>query len=593
MSTIYHSTDDKDFYIIAESPKDLITKTLNNILAPLNTPNQSYKKKFSFSHNQGLFEYINKSILQQSSSNTNEHFLIETSKIFNLFKDDKSFQSTNADKFNTNTMSKIVETDNNFALTANNYGILSQSQILFDLNQKNNLDKSRVNCNFSNIHSFNLLDQNLFKQQNNKNDLYDSSINTNTTDFNFESQNKCNFLENNLNHFNASTLFSSPIISKNQFDEIKIDDMFLNPVDEYLKENLNKSNFNFGCNFKNIQKDEINFQETFVDYDLYKDKSKNVFNKKKEISSKINTCNYDGQLSMDSKIFWNNELVGSDSFINRYGSSCDVSELIHDSYDDVFTLMNEENKNVTDKNSVFKTKKKINEKLKKKKKKDHINKKPLNHLDDGEKNDLIFLFDLKKKEKKTVISNNIEKKKTDLLGKNFNKKIPKNKTLIANVPLVNKSNEDENSSNIIFNHQVGKNNNLSLLMTSSTSSLKLNSKIVNDFDFSLKNETRQTRSRRGTVDIKKQLYEPEKKRRLGPRSKNGCWTCRVRHKACPENKPTCNQCERLHLFCDYSEERPAYMIDPLLQATKLKEIRAITSQQKRINFARKKANLHM
>lgn len=84
------------------------------------------------------------------------------------------------------------------------------------------------------------------------------------------------------------------------------------------------------------------------------------------------------------------------------------------------------------------------------------------------------------------------------------------------------------------------------------------------------------------------LNEPEKKRRLGPRSKSGCWTCRVRHKACPEDRPSCGQCIRLNLECDYLEQRPLYMYDPTTQAAKLKEIRAITNTQKRVNFAKRK-----
>lgn len=78
----------------------------------------------------------------------------------------------------------------------------------------------------------------------------------------------------------------------------------------------------------------------------------------------------------------------------------------------------------------------------------------------------------------------------------------------------------------------------------------------------------------------------DKKKKIGPRSKSGCWTCRVRHKACPEERPTCSQCSRLNLDCDYSSMRPTYMVDPILQANKLKEIRNITFKQKRNNFTK-------
>lgn len=101
---------------------------------------------------------------------------------------------------------------------------------------------------------------------------------------------------------------------------------------------------------------------------------------------------------------------------------------------------------------------------------------------------------------------------------------------------------------------------------------------------------RQTRSRRNFLNSKMGELNIEKKKKRGLRSKKGCWTCRVRHKACPENKPICGQCERLKLECDYSIERPAYMTNTTLQTAKLKEIRHITSKQKKINFLRKRAN---
>lgn len=86
------------------------------------------------------------------------------------------------------------------------------------------------------------------------------------------------------------------------------------------------------------------------------------------------------------------------------------------------------------------------------------------------------------------------------------------------------------------------------------------------------------------VDPDQEFEARERKKRVGPRSRIGCWTCRIRHKACPENKPVCDQCVRLKLVCDYSQDRPAYMSDPTLQKEKLKEIRDITNVQKKINF---------
>lgn len=80
----------------------------------------------------------------------------------------------------------------------------------------------------------------------------------------------------------------------------------------------------------------------------------------------------------------------------------------------------------------------------------------------------------------------------------------------------------------------------------------------------------------------------EKKRKLGPRSKSGCWTCRVRHKSCPEERPRCSLCVRLNLKCDYSSIRPKYMTDPVQQENKLKEIRSITYRQKKNKAIMKK-----
>lgn len=96
-----------------------------------------------------------------------------------------------------------------------------------------------------------------------------------------------------------------------------------------------------------------------------------------------------------------------------------------------------------------------------------------------------------------------------------------------------------------------------------------------------------SKSKKSKKGIRAFLHPLEKKRKLGPRSKNGCWTCRVRHKACPEEKPRCSQCVRLNLKCDYSTTRPKYMTDPVVQASKLKEIKNITFKQKRNNFTKR------
>ena len=60
--------------------------------------------------------------------------------------------------------------------------------------------------------------------------------------------------------------------------------------------------------------------------------------------------------------------------------------------------------------------------------------------------------------------------------------------------------------------------------------------------------------------------------RLPPRSRRGCWTCRVRKVKCDEGRPRCNQCTRLNHVCDYSpklafkDETPG-IIDKYLGST--------------------------
>ncbi|KAL7897646.1 hypothetical protein HDV63DRAFT_376460 [Trichoderma sp. SZMC 28014] len=44
--------------------------------------------------------------------------------------------------------------------------------------------------------------------------------------------------------------------------------------------------------------------------------------------------------------------------------------------------------------------------------------------------------------------------------------------------------------------------------------------------------------------------------RSGPRSKNGCSTCRLRRVRCDEKRPTCSHCDRLKLECEYQPPRP-------------------------------------
>ncbi|CCH41609.1 ATP synthase subunit beta [Wickerhamomyces ciferrii] len=74
-----------------------------------------------------------------------------------------------------------------------------------------------------------------------------------------------------------------------------------------------------------------------------------------------------------------------------------------------------------------------------------------------------------------------------------------------------------------------------------------------------------------------------RKKSIQPRSKSGCWTCRIRKKKCTEERPSCEQCIKLGLICDgYSEERPHFMMNQQSQRQRLDEIKHHTSQRKKI-----------
>lgn len=58
-----------------------------------------------------------------------------------------------------------------------------------------------------------------------------------------------------------------------------------------------------------------------------------------------------------------------------------------------------------------------------------------------------------------------------------------------------------------------------------------------------------------------------------PRSKTGCWTCRIRHKKCDEARPVCKNCAKISLKCDqYYDPKPSYMINDEERKEKLAEI---------------------
>lgn len=46
------------------------------------------------------------------------------------------------------------------------------------------------------------------------------------------------------------------------------------------------------------------------------------------------------------------------------------------------------------------------------------------------------------------------------------------------------------------------------------------------------------------------------------RSKQGCWTCRLRKKKCDETRPLCSTCSSLSITCYAYGPKPAWMDDP-------------------------------
>ncbi|CUM63121.1 uncharacterized protein PRCAT00000688001 [Priceomyces carsonii] len=70
------------------------------------------------------------------------------------------------------------------------------------------------------------------------------------------------------------------------------------------------------------------------------------------------------------------------------------------------------------------------------------------------------------------------------------------------------------------------------------------------------------------------LSKPKKhtRRRLLPRSKNGCWICRIKHLKCDEARPVCSSCTKFNIDCDYSSVKPEYVTNKELRNIKLVEI---------------------
>lgn len=90
-------------------------------------------------------------------------------------------------------------------------------------------------------------------------------------------------------------------------------------------------------------------------------------------------------------------------------------------------------------------------------------------------------------------------------------------------------------------------------------------------------------NKRGSSSGSNKSSYQRRKRSILPRSKSGCWTCRIRKKKCTEEKPSCSQCVKLGLECDgYSDDRPDFMMNAQLQRRRLDDIKHHTSQRKKI-----------
>lgn len=60
----------------------------------------------------------------------------------------------------------------------------------------------------------------------------------------------------------------------------------------------------------------------------------------------------------------------------------------------------------------------------------------------------------------------------------------------------------------------------------------------------------------------------------------GCWTCRIRHKSCPQDAERCSTCVRLGLFCDRSPQRPKYMVNKDICKRVKRDIKEITDSSR-------------
>ncbi|CUM46607.1 Fungal Zn(2)-Cys(6) binuclear cluster domain-containing protein [Debaryomyces fabryi] len=101
--------------------------------------------------------------------------------------------------------------------------------------------------------------------------------------------------------------------------------------------------------------------------------------------------------------------------------------------------------------------------------------------------------------------------------------------------------------------------------------------LFNEFLVSTLERLTPSKSSHSLLSTQTGLDKPKKytRRRLLPRSKNGCWICRIKHLKCDETRPFCTSCAKLGIECDYSSERPDYITDKNLKKEKLASISVI------------------
>lgn len=80
-----------------------------------------------------------------------------------------------------------------------------------------------------------------------------------------------------------------------------------------------------------------------------------------------------------------------------------------------------------------------------------------------------------------------------------------------------------------------------------------------------------------TKVIKPKLVKSQSIKR---RSKQGCWTCRLRKKKCSEERDKCINCVKLGIPCDYSVEKPIYMSNTEAKQAKQLELKTISTTYK-------------